>query len=203
MSPNISGVHVDSGLKFDEHIHEVVKNISRKLSWLGRLRHIVPRNILELSYRTYVMPLFDYAITVWCCTNSHVNVIQRLQNRAARIITGCFDIINVRGIDLVKQLKWQNIQNRIDYFLSVHMFNCIHGDSSLNLVNSVVMACDMHGVNTRLSNSLNVVIPECRTQCMKKSFIYRASIVWNTLPNIIKNSDNVDMFKVRAKFYFT
>jgi len=105
------GVNVDSNLKFDKHIHEVIKNITCKLSWLGRLQHVVPRNILELTYRTYIIPLFDYACTVWGCTNANVKLIQRLQNRAARIITGCYDVINVRGIDLVKTLKWLNMQD--------------------------------------------------------------------------------------------
>ena len=56
------------------------------------------------------MPVFDYACTVWGYSNSNVDTIQRLQNRAARIITGCFDIINTSGIELVKQFKWQIIQ---------------------------------------------------------------------------------------------
>ena len=43
-------------------------------------------------------------------------MIQRLQNRAATIITSNFDNVNVRGIDIVKQLKWMNIAQRRDYF---------------------------------------------------------------------------------------
>ena len=32
------GVYVDCNLKFDNHLNEVIKNISKKLIWLGRLR---------------------------------------------------------------------------------------------------------------------------------------------------------------------
>ena len=197
------GVHVDRNLKFDKHILEIVKKISGKLAWLGRLRHIVPRNLLELTYKMYVLPLFDYACTVWGCTDVNVNIIQRLQNRAARLITGCFDIINIRGITLVKSLKWQNIQERINYFLSIHMYNCIHGNAPLHLVNSIVMACDVHEVNTRLANSSNVVIPECHTQYFKRSFLYRASVIWNSLPEELKDCNNVNLFKCKAKIYFS
>ena len=151
----------------------------------------------------YVLPLFDYACTVWGCTDVNVNIIQRLQNRAARLITGCFDIINIRGITLVKSLKWQNIQERINYFLSIHMYNCIHGNAPLHLVNSIVMACDVHEVNTRLANSSNVVIPECHTQYFKRSFLYRASVIWNSLPEELKDCNNVNLFKCKAKIYFS
>ena len=41
-----------------------------------------------------------------------------LQNRAARIITGEFDYIHVRGIDIVKNLKWMNVIQRRDYFVA-------------------------------------------------------------------------------------
>jgi hypothetical protein len=197
------GVQVDANLKFDKHIHEVIKNITGKLSWLGRLRQNVPRYILELVYKTYIIPLFDYASTVWGCTNVNIKVIQRLQNRAARIVTGCFDFINIRGIDLVKQLKWQNMQERINYFLCIHMYNCIHGNAPSHLVNSIVMACDVHDVNTRLASTLNVAIPECRTEIFKRSFIYRASVIWNQLPEEIKDCDNVDIFKSKVRTFFS
>ena len=41
------------------------------------------------------------------------------------------------------------------------MFNYIHGIALQNLVNYVVMACDIHEIITPLANSLNVVLPEC------------------------------------------
>ena len=166
------------------------------------MRLTLPQNLLELVYKTYVLPLFDYACTIWGCTNANVSIIQRLQNRAARIITGCFDIINVRGISLVKSLKWQNMQERINYFLCIHMYNCIRGNAPQHLVNSIVMACDAHEINTRLSNTLNVVIPDCQSQLFTRSFIYRASVAWNTLPEELKDCTTLDLFKSKVKVYF-
>ena len=50
--------------------------------------------------------LFLGAITIWgytCDINLHK--IQRLQNRAARIVTGNYDYVTTRGTELVKRLK--------------------------------------------------------------------------------------------------
>jgi len=154
---------VDDHLKFDIHVNELVKRISAKLSWLCRLRRTVPKSVLILTYKSYIQPIFDYACTVWGCSNTNINVIQRLQNRAAQIICSNFDIINVRGEDLVRQLKWQSVSKRIDYFLATQMYNCIHGNAPDYLCNSIVMACESNDVNTRSNNSLNVQIPYCRT----------------------------------------
>ena len=63
----------------------------------------------------------DYAITLWGFT-SQVNIsdVQRLQNRAVRIITGNFDYISdVRDIDIVKRLKWMNVIEIRDYFVAL------------------------------------------------------------------------------------
>ena len=100
-------------------------------------------------------------------------------------------------------MKWQSVQDRINYFLCVHMYNCIHGNAPQYLVNSIVMACDAHNINTRLANSLNVIIPECNSQLFKRSCIYRASILWNTLPDSLKECDRIHKFKHQAKHFFS
>ena len=81
------GVWVADQLKFDVHVNDLVKKISAKLSWLSRLRRIVPQPVLVLTYKSYIQPTtFDYACTIWGCSNANINAIQRLQNRAAWII---------------------------------------------------------------------------------------------------------------------
>jgi hypothetical protein len=84
------GVNVDDQLKFDQHIHELVRKLNSKLSWLCRLRHSVPRHVLEITFKSYVQPIFDYACTIWGCSKANVDAIQCLQNRAARIICSNF-----------------------------------------------------------------------------------------------------------------
>ena len=85
----------------------------------------------------------------------------RLQNRAARIICKNVDIINYRGIDLVRELQWLPISQRINYFLRVLVFNCIHGNAPRYLSDSIDMASHMHDINTRLNMS-----PLGRTHCL-------------------------------------
>ena len=72
---------------------------------------------LSFSWKTHVAHLAMYACTIWGCSNANIIATQWLPNQAARIISSNFDIINVRGGDLVKQLKWQTMSQRIDYYL--------------------------------------------------------------------------------------
>ena len=65
------------------------------------LRHILPRDVLLQIFKATSIPIIDYASSVWgCFSKSIVHCMKRLENAAARAITGNYDFINVRG-DLV------------------------------------------------------------------------------------------------------
>ena len=84
--------------------------------------------MLMLIYSSTVQPTFDYAITILgytCDNNLHkiqLHKIQRLQNRAARIVTGNYDYITTRGTELVKRLQYMCVTQRRDYFMSMLMY---------------------------------------------------------------------------------
>ena len=91
-------------------------------------------------YQGIIQPRFDYALAIWGFTSQYnLSKVQRLQNRAARIITGEFDYIHVRGIDIAKNLKWMNVIQRRDYIVALSMFKCIHGMSPSYLSDCITM----------------------------------------------------------------
>ena len=99
--------------------------------------------------------------------------MQRLQNRDARIITGEFDYIHVRGIDIVKNLKWMNVIQRRDYFVALSMFKCIHGMSPSYLSDCITMYNEITVRDTRASTS----------------------VIWNALPEHVRKYNNLHTFK--------
>ena len=60
-------------------------------------------------YISIIQPKIDYAITLWGYTSQQNLQKIRLQNRAARIVSGNYDYVNTRGIELVKSLQWMNV----------------------------------------------------------------------------------------------
>ena len=58
----------------------------------------------------------NYACSVWSNTKKgNIDKLQRAQNYTARIISGNFDYINTRSIDLLRSLRWATVQERCDY----------------------------------------------------------------------------------------
>ena len=89
---------------------------------------MLPSQMLMYIYTSIIQPKMDYAISVWGYTTAHnITQVQRLQHRAARILTGNVDHVNTRGIDLVNTLGLMNASQRRDYFMIILMFTSIHG----------------------------------------------------------------------------
>ena len=100
--------------------------------------------------------------------------MQRLQNGAARIITGEFDYIHVRGIDIVKNLKWMYVIQIRDYFVALSIFKCIHGMSPSYLSDCITMYNEIAVRDTRASTSANLVsVPHAPLTLFENYFAYR------------------------------
>ena len=150
--------------------------------------------------KTYVQPKLDYGITLWgCTTEGNLKKVQRIQNYAARIITGNFDYINTRGINLVHSLRLHTIRERRDLFIARLTFKAIHGIAPDYLSDRTVINVDINGYDTRGANNMNVYLPRVNTEIYKKSFLYKGGIIWNVLPDNVKNSENLEMFKYNYK----
>ena len=67
--------------------------------------------------------------------SSHTDVLQKLQNRLARIITKKYNY-QIRRLDIVKQLGWMNVKERYQYFVAIFMFKYYHEPLPPNLGHS-------------------------------------------------------------------
>ena len=94
------GLFITSNLSWDKQIIEQARGINWKLVQLKRLSKIgCSSNLLLQMYWTFIQPKIDYGISLWGCTNKkNLNKIQRLQNRAARIILNNHDFRGLEGL---------------------------------------------------------------------------------------------------------
>jgi hypothetical protein len=64
-----------------------------------------------LIYNSLIQPHFDYCSVIWDNLAKDIGQkIQRMQNRAARIITG-FDYYT-RSFEILRSLNWTNLEDR-------------------------------------------------------------------------------------------
>ena len=87
------------------------QRFSKAIEIIRHAKPYVKKESLELMYQSLVLPYFDYCSLIWGnCNQTLKGKIQRLQNRAARIITG--DTYDVHSKDILSRSGWKNLEER-------------------------------------------------------------------------------------------
>ena len=78
---------------------------------MRRIRDFVDRETLSSIYNALIRPHFDYCSEVWDSLGVGLsNRLQKLQNRAARIIMNLR--YNTPGIEAINALEWEPLETR-------------------------------------------------------------------------------------------
>jgi hypothetical protein len=195
------GLLIDNKLSWTNQINKICKTLGMKIANLKRAKQYGNKEILDLIYHYTIQPVIDYGITIWSDTTScNLQKIQRLQNYCARIVMNNFDFKNMRGIELVKILKWMSIKERVDYFLCLSMFKCLHDKAPHYMQNEVSL---VPNIMTRYNEkrAYDIYLPPFISNTKERSLYVRGAKVWNKLPCDIKKINNIDTFKREYKKY--
>ena len=204
-SCKLLGVTLDSNLTWSEHLFIVARKLSKKVGILYRLSKILSPGILNVLYMAIVQPDIDYCISVWGnAADIYVNTIQKLQNRAARIISNCFDW-NVSSAELIANLNWMPVKMRKDYFVSIFMYKVVNG------IIHVLEDHVHHVVNkytTRAVCSNNLAYRKPNLKLFESSLQFYGAHIWNSLPINVREAQDICTFKklckahlVQCKYY--
>ena len=75
--------------QWHKHIENIVSSASKVNGIMRKLKYTFHRVALNQIYLSYVLPIFEYSSIVWDnCTVQDSSTLDKLQNEAARIITG-------------------------------------------------------------------------------------------------------------------
>ena len=107
------GVLLDNSLDWKDQVQAVSLKVSRGLGILKHAKNFLPFSALTSLYTSIVEPHFRYCCSVWgCAGTTEINRLQKLQNRAARIVTNSsFDTPSNK---LIEKLGWNTINELID-----------------------------------------------------------------------------------------
>ena len=133
----------------------------------------------ETIYYSLVQPYFDYCDVVWGdCSKTRADKLQKLQNRAARIITRAD--YSIRSSDVLNSLEWSNLEERRKRHLLVAMFKIFNNDCPTYLREQFHRTSEIHDYNLRGPN-YDLQLPLPKTNFLKRSFSYRGAMAWNQL----------------------
>ena len=125
----------------------------------------MPQSTLLSIYNSLVQPHFDYCSLVWGnCGKTLSNKLQKLQNRAARVITSSSYDADVNS--LFDKLSWKDLNSQRQIQKALMVFKSLNGLVPEYLTSKFVTR---KVSNYALRDSANkLVVPFPRTNYMKK-----------------------------------
>ena len=165
------GVHVDEFLSWDKHNDNISKKISSRIGAIKRLKAFVDRETLKSAYNALVLPHFDYCCEVWDTIGiSLSDRLQKLQNRAARVITGRKNEHGQSALAL-NELGWKTLIERRKQFVAKLTYKITHDLAPKSLTKLIHRSNASMKYNLRgLFNKYNIPLP--KTEFLKKSLSY-------------------------------
>ena len=146
-----------------------------------------------MVFKSIVQP---YCAQVWGSLGRTSNKLQRLQNRAVRIISR--QGYNVRSDEILKSFGFLNLQQQRILQLLILMYKIDKKLAPKYLIEIFTNINQIHDHDIRQSQC-NLARPKPNTDFMKKTFGYRGSLVWNNLSVDVKSSETLNIFKNKIK----
>ena len=148
--------------------------------------------------KSFIQQYFNYYSHVLGCSVATLsNKLQRLQNRAVRIITR--QGYNVRSKDQLKSIGFKILHQQRLQQLCIMMYKAGKKLVPSYLSETFTNINQIHDHNTRQCQ-FNFALPKPKTNFMKKSFGYRGTLVLSNLSSEIKNSNSIDILKGRSSY---
>ena len=123
------GIEVDKTLGWQSEVDTICKKVFAGIGALKGIRSLVPRQTLLRMYEALVAPFFDYCLEVWGCMGKSLgDRLQRLQNRAGRIITFSitFSDYNRRSADILQDLGCDTLDKRCSKQFAISVFKYVN-----------------------------------------------------------------------------
>ena len=182
------GVEIQANLKWHSQVAKLKGKLKTRLVGLAKLKYVLPfdtRKTLTLgifnSVLVYCLPLFGG------CGMGEVRDLQLLQNKAAQIVS--HKPPHTSRAELFDKLRWMTVNQLIVYHTLLTIFK-------IRLTGEPEYLASILKNDTRTGR---IFIPNTKLGLATKSFCFRGSSDWNSLPSNIRSTKKISEFKRGAK----
>ena len=187
------GIIFQSDCTWNSHINFLIAKCRPLVACLKSFKYRLSRQSLETMYKSFILPILDYADVVWDnCTQYQSDALEDLQLEVIRTITGA-----VRGTShnkLYKESGFITLKERrkrhklILYFKYIN--NLLPEHISIKFPRLVSETNPYHRRRPLERNNFF-----CHTELYKRSFFPCTTELWNELPDDIKSLTSISAFK--------
>ena len=191
---DLLGITIDTKLSFDSHITKICCKASRQLNALKRLSCYIPLDTRKILANSFIISNFNYCSLVWYfSTAKQLWKIEKIQERVLRFLHS--DCVS----DHLMLLK---ANGSVSMEIRCVRYLCIEIYKTLNNLNPGYMK-DIFQVQQSAYSTrrpYNIKVPRVnQTAFSTRSIRYEGAKVWNHLPNSLKSTETLEIFKSLIK----
>ena len=193
------GVYMDSELSMKHHISTVVRACFFHLRRLKSIRRILGADVTSGLVSAFVTTRMDYCNSILAALpQSSIDPLQRVQNAAARLITGTGTRDHITPA--LRSLHWLQVKFRITFKLCVLMHLVHIGRAPAYLSDIVTATADLPSRGRlRSSNTFRYELPILKRKFGEIGFSYAGPKAWNDLPFALQELTDTYTFKRQLK----
>ena len=193
------GLVIDSHLTWNDHVDYIVSKAASRLFLLKKIKPFLSLKERKLFYSSMIMPVLEYGSVIW--GDFYVGITERLlkqQKRAARIILDVKKPTDTPSADLFAKLNWLSFDKRIILQRGTLVYKCLNNLAPDYLCNIFTKLKDARSRITRaFTNDKLALQRKFRLAVGQKSFLYRGTHLWNSLPLEITKSNDLNNFRTK------
>ena len=188
---NIFGLTIENILDFSDNIPNICKTANQKLNALFRVLANMNADKCSLLINSFIKSHFSYCPLIWMfCNRKSMKKVNKIPERYLRLMTNNYELSYEELLDLTNEIYPHQ------RCLMTEVYECLNGLSPY--IMNDVLAVSKHRYNARHYNLFVTDRPKT-AKYGRNSIPYRANQIWNLLPSEIKNSANLDSFKLKFK----
>ena len=175
------------------------KNSFIHIQNIYRIRKFINHTALEQIIHAFITSRLDFCNALLCGVPSTVlSRLQRVQNVCARILTNHPRHEHITPV--IKALHWLPVAYRIKYKVLMLVYKSLHEMAPRYLQDMIQQYSTRR--NLRSSSQALVTVPFTRSAMAKNcAFSIAGPAMWNDLPDNIRSSTSLDIFKAKLKTY--
>jgi hypothetical protein len=164
------------------------------LGILRSLKYKLDRLSLEKIYLGFIRPLLEYGDIVWDTPLEVVDILEKIQLNAARIVVGATAKSSTQG--LYQETCWESLQKRREFHRLTLMHKIVNGNSP-SYLGELVPNLVASRTGYLLRNRGDLDTPLARLNVFANSFIPKTTNLWNNLDREARLAPSTDAFKAR------
>jgi hypothetical protein len=187
------GVFQDETLTMVKHVSSVTRSCYYQIRCIGRIRKYITEDVCRSLVQSSVTSRLDYCnVLLHMLPKSLLNRLQLVQNTCARLVTRTSRRDHITPV--LMSLHWLPVEFRCTYKVILYTFKAVNGLAPEYISELVEEYRPTRALRSASQNLLRV--PSFRTETYgARSFKVTAPVLWNSLPDDMKQIQTLTTFK--------